>query len=182
MAEVGAFMAAQITTSVKRKAMENLFKPAPAIVEEVFLEELTPAPCQALSKLENLARAANRLRQRLRPADPTDLDFELDEENVPADFLRADVRVKERRHIILATKPQLEQLAKAKSWYMDATFKLVRKPFTQLLSINAFVRSGQYAKQVPLVFVLMSGKKRVTTKRFSETLLTSFQPSPPLEG
>ena len=29
---------------------------------------------------------------------------ELDEENVPADFLRADVRVKERRHIILATK------------------------------------------------------------------------------
>ncbi|XP_068689620.1 uncharacterized protein [Montipora foliosa] len=127
---------------------------------EVFLEELTPAPCPALSKPENLARAANRLRQRLRPADPTDLDFELDEENVPADFLRADVRVKERRHIILATKPQLEQLAKAKSWYMDATFKLVRKPFTQLLSINAFVRSGQYAKQVPLVFVLMSGKKK----------------------
>ena len=35
-AEVGAFMAAQITTSVKRKAMDNLFKPAPAIVEEVI--------------------------------------------------------------------------------------------------------------------------------------------------
>ena len=34
-AEVGAFMAAQITTSVKRKAMDNVFKPAPAIVEEV---------------------------------------------------------------------------------------------------------------------------------------------------
>lgn len=92
---------------------------------------------------------------------------ELDEENVPADFLRADVRVKERRHIILATKPQLEQLAKAKSWYMDATFKLVWKPFTQLLSINVFVKSGQYAKQVPVVFVLMSGKKRVTTKRYA---------------
>ena len=36
-AEVGVFMAAQITTSVKRKGMDNLFKPpAPAIVEEVI--------------------------------------------------------------------------------------------------------------------------------------------------
>ena len=77
---------------------------------------MTPAPCPALSKPENLARAANRLRQRLRPADPTDLDFELDEENVPADFLRADVRVKERRHIILATKPQLGPRPKAGTW------------------------------------------------------------------
>lgn len=86
-----------------------------------------------------------------------------DEDPLPiaeSTMIDTDVRVKERRHLILATKPQLEQLAKVKSWYMDATFKLVRKPFTQLLSINAFVRSGQYAKQVPLVFVLTSGKKK----------------------
>ena len=33
-------------------------------------------------------------------------------------------------------------------------------PFTQLLTINAFVRSEDHAKQVPLVFVLMSGKRK----------------------
>ena len=132
---------------------------------QVLLEDLTPAPCPALSKPVHIARAANRLRQRLRPDDPTDLEFELDEDNIPADFFKADVSVKNRRHIIFATNQQLEQLAKAKTWYVDGTFKLVRKPFTQLLSINAFVRAGECAKQVPLAFALMSGKKKNDYKK-----------------
>ena len=132
---------------------------------QVLLEDLTPAPCPALSKPVHIARAANRLRQRLRPDDPTDLEFELDEDNILADFFKADVSVKNRRHIIFATNQQLEQLAKAKTWYVDGTFKLVRKPFTQLLSINAFVRAGECAKQVPLAFALMSGKKKNDYKK-----------------
>ena len=134
---------------------------------QVLLEELTPAPCRALSKPLHLARAANRLRQRLRPDDPTDLDFEIEEDHLPSGFLQADVRVKSRRHIAFATKQQLEQLAKAKTWYVDGTFKLVRKPFTQLLSINALVRAEDCAKQVPLAFVLMSGKKKNDYKKVS---------------
>ena len=43
---------------------------------QVLMEDLTPAPCPALPKPLHLARAANRLRQRLRPDDPADLDFE----------------------------------------------------------------------------------------------------------
>ena len=73
-------------------------------------------------------------------------------------FFQAEVYVKERRHLIFATDEQLTILAKTKSSYLDGTFKHRRKPFQQLVTINVFVLSGDHMKQVPLVFVLMSGK------------------------
>ena len=68
--------------------------------------------------------------------------------------------MKEERHLTLATNLHLEQLVKVKSCYVEGTFKLVQKPFNQQLSVKAFVRAGEYAKQAPLAFVLMSGKKK----------------------
>lgn len=57
-------------------ARENLFKPASAIVNKVLLDEIPDDdPCPAIAKPENMARAANRLRQQLRPEDPTDLQL-----------------------------------------------------------------------------------------------------------
>ena len=95
----------------------------------------------------------------MRPKDPQDLTFELIQEAIPDGFLRGDIIMKD------ATDHQLENLAKAKSWYIDGTFKVVRKPFQQLLSINAFVKSGDCAKQVPMVFVVMSSKKKKDYKK-----------------
>ena len=57
------------------------------------MEELTEAPCAALPKPEYIARQANRLRQKLRPEHPRDLDFELVDECLPEGFLRADLEV-----------------------------------------------------------------------------------------
>jgi hypothetical protein len=44
-------------------------------------------PLPALKNPEYLARAANRHRQKKRPAEPLDLDFEINEDHLPTGFL-----------------------------------------------------------------------------------------------
>ncbi|CAH1248587.1 Hypp8274 [Branchiostoma lanceolatum] len=86
--------------------------------------------------------------------EPKDLDLELANDYVPDDFLIGDIEVemgrnqKKARHLIFATPYQLKKLSEARRLYLDGTFKVVRKPFYQLFSIHAFLRSGDYIKQV----------------------------------
>ncbi len=81
-------------------------------------------------------------------------------DHVPEGFNQGDLRVDGSRHVILATVAILSLLGKACTWYVDATFKVVRKPFYQLFSVHGFITSGDSMKQVPLCFVVMSSKKR----------------------
>jgi len=86
-----------------------------------------------------------------------ELDFTVDDTYLPNDFLKSDVQVGKARHLVFATTTQLEQLARARTWFMGGAFKVVRKPFTQLFSIHAILVSGDNMKQViSLAFVMMS--------------------------
>ena len=64
------------------------------------------------------------------------------------------------RHIALATTHQLDVLSRARTWFLDGTFKVVRRPFTQLLIIHAFLHKDDTVKQVPLVFILMTRRHK----------------------
>ena len=106
-----------------------MFRPAPGIVNKVLLEEwIDENLCPSLLKQENIARAANRLRQQLRPEDPTDLVFEISDENIPANFLKADVCIHNK---VLGVRNQPENSAASEGQKLvDGTFKLCCQPYS----------------------------------------------------
>jgi len=79
---------------------------------------------------------------------------------IPCDFLQADVTIRDRRHLLFCTPEQRTLLQNASVWYLDGTFDVVRYPFVQLYGVHAFLTQDGGAKQVPLAFVMMSGKSK----------------------
>lgn len=87
---IGVTTAAKVVADVCQNAA-NHFLSAACIDEEVLLQQLDEASCLALAKPANLARQVNYRRQRTRPKELTDLDFEIDLDHIPDDFLQKDV-------------------------------------------------------------------------------------------
>ena len=78
---------------------------------------------------------------------------------IPDQFLMNDIEIDSERHLIFETLEMLNLLNKAKQWYVDGMFKVVKPPFAQLFYIHSFVKRGTGVKQLQSLFVLMSGPK-----------------------
>ncbi|KAL5011914.1 hypothetical protein ScPMuIL_010465 [Solemya velum] len=179
----GILTAVKIQTKLKADAVLQLFEPAQSIVDNILQKHAdVREPESSRPAYANLLRNCNRIRQKDRPDDPKDLTFELNEDflstAIPETFFRQDVYRKENRHLIFATAKQLELLGQAKTWYIDGTFKVVNKPFYQLLSIHGYLKSGEDIKQVPLAFVLMSGKNKKDYKRVFQAIRQQLPTTP----
>ena len=99
------------------------------------------------------------------------MDFELDPDFVHG-FLRADVSTENRRMILFTGDNQLNLIQKAKRLFCDGTFRVVKKPFVQLVTIHSFIKQKSTIKQVPLAFIFMTGKSKKDYKlAFGDLLL-----------
>ena len=180
--KIGAKAAATVIKNSKLKAAKAPFVPASKIVRETIQEQIPPSQCEAMEKhdtkpMENMIRNVNNYRKNLRPTDSSSKDFELLMESIPQDFLLEDI-INGERHIIFATKKQLNLLTLAKTWFVDGTFKFVKHPFVQLFSIHAFVKSNGDMIQVPLAFCIISRRQSSDYSLIFEAIAASFE-SPP---
>ena len=153
----------KITKKVHQISKTNLFPSASAIVDEVMSSDFQmEKPSISRPKPINLIRRSNYQRQKNRPFEPHDISFVLDNKWIQRDFLQEDIKVHGARHILFATLTQHKLLISASVIYCDATFKVVPQPFCQLFSLHSFLsdNNGEDVKQVPIVFVLISRRRK----------------------
>ena len=114
-----------------------------------------------IPKRKHICNIINYARAKGRPRHPTSTEFTLDLDSIPENFLVDDIKTDNgQHHIILNTQYQRELLKNSPKWFLDGTFKLVKKPMMQLFSVRVFVRGIDGAiKQVTVAYVLMSRRQ-----------------------
>lgn len=173
-----AYESAKIVSEVKSLALQYPQESAGRITQKAMVEYYSPdSPAEGMLNPNNVAKNANYLRRLNRPKDPHSLEFEIEDLKIPAEFLKADVRINSSRHLIFASNHMINILSKAKNWFVDSTFKITANPgmpFNQLFSIHAFIASQKdsFAKQVPLAFVLMSGRNAADYTAVLENIIS----------
>ena len=87
----------------------------------------------------------------------TSLDFDLEEDYVPEGFFPHDIKTKNSHHLMFANDTMIGILSCSKNWFVGGTLQIVRQRFTQFISIHALIKFDKSLKQIPLMFVIMSG-------------------------
>ena len=103
----------------------------------------------------------NTYRAKGREKNVSNLDFTLNRNAIPDDFLLADIEIDGNRHLIFGLEKIMDIMKNAAVYYLDGTFRVVNKPFMQLYTIHAFVNNDTNSKQIPMIYILMSGRRMV---------------------
>jgi len=155
-----------IMKKAKAKAIKHIGVSARKLLTQVEEEHKQTTQGGILHMRQRTAiNAINKHRQSVRPNEPTTVDFHYEEEFCP-DFKIAQVTWETQVAYIFATPLQLAYLSSVRTWYADATFKVVGPPFSQLWTIIGHIRrSGARRRReekaaVNLLYAIMSGKSQ----------------------
>ena len=128
----------QTTTNIH--AMQNQGQPnlsikntVKDITEEILDEGISMEPTSSLPAPANLAKAAYHHRQCHCPKDSKTQNSELAEYHITEGFFHKDVAMVTDT-ISFSPDKMIELLSHSKNLFTDATFKVIKQPFTQLPS------------------------------------------------
>ena len=89
-----------------------------------------------MPKKIKLAQSINRYRGRGRERDIIDLEFILNLDAIPDDFLISDIIIEGNRHLIFGLSKIIDNFKDTTTFYIDGTFRIVNKPFYQLYTLH----------------------------------------------
>ena len=161
----------EINAALAEMAVNFINTPTNLIVEKVLQENAhyknfyenhsTMSMKKSMFKLVQRARAAYKA-----PAVSKDPNFKMDKSWVKQpNFFRCEVQVLEARHFICYTDVQLMYMSQAHAWYIDGTFKIVKHPIKQLLTIHCILLSENQRVSVPVCYVLMTRRREMDYKK-----------------
>lgn len=158
VAQTSDYERMQLNLELQDLAIKEENSSGKQIAEQILIKD--KYKIEHLPSIETLKRTVNRIRETSRPKNPSNFDFNLLLNFIPKNFLLSDLRGKNERIIIFSTPKQLKILKRKKTWFVDGTFSVSNPPFLQLYCIHGFIKKQNNYKQVPLVFIFMSSKKR----------------------
>ena len=171
----------KFNVEVKEEAKRNPWTSVGLIYEKKIME----IPIEERSTLTGIKsqhvteRRMRRAKSGKVPKEPVDLDFEVDQAFLEAckfipdgkNFIKEDITMPSgKRHFIMYTELMHAIMSDKFTWWVDATFKVVKCPFTQLWGVHAFICREGKMKQVTVAFVLMSGKSTADYEAVFEKL------------
>ena len=169
----------KLARETKKIGKREPHRPASSIVIQCMAEEYKEVglPSQmsrdTFASHINLARVLNdnrRIEKGVLPNKDNLVDFPIIMECLYAQgFVRFDCvtenkqkngEIVKQRSIFCATDQEIKWLRKAKNCKFDGTFKIVKDPFYQLVSIHSLIDSGHRSESVPVGYIIMSGKSQ----------------------